>query len=112
MKKIEYKNHSIISQLKNLNKIDDQFVFYIENLSLEELISIKLESTLRSLNFKFFNFPLWHNTHKIVSEALVNAAINLSNNNSEASRLLGLDLSQYRNYLAEFGYEVITWEKS
>lgn len=111
MKEIYYKNYSKISELKKLNKIDDQFVFYVETLSLEDLISIKLETTMRNLNFKFFNFPLWKTTHKIVSEALVNSIINIASNNSEAARLLGLDLRQYRNYLAEFGYEIKTWER-
>jgi len=94
-----------------MNKIDDQFVFYIENLNLEDLISIKLETTLRSLNFKFFNFPLWKSTHRIVSEALINSVINIAKNNSEAARILGLDLKQYRNYLSEFGYTIKTWER-
>lgn len=111
MKEIYYKNYSKISELKKLNKIDDQFVFYVETLALEDLISIKLETTMRNLNFKFFNFPLWKTTHKIVSEALVNSIINIANNNSEAARLLGLDLRQYRNYLAEFGYDIKTWER-
>tara|TARA_E500000331_G_C17056549_1_gene626311 strand:+ start:139 stop:477 length:339 start_codon:yes stop_codon:yes gene_type:complete len=111
MKDIEYKNYSKISELKKMNKIDDQFVFYIENLNLEDLISIKLETTLRSLNFKFFNFPLWKSTHRIVSEALINSVINLAKNNSEAARILGLDLKQYRNYLSEFGYTIKTWER-
>jgi len=111
MKDIKYKNYSKISELKKMNKIDDQFVFYIENLNLEDLISIKLETTLRSLNFKFFNFPLWKSTHRIVSEALINSVINIAKNNSEAARILGLDLKQYRNYLSEFGYTIKTWER-
>ena len=111
MKDINYKNYSKIKELKKMNKIDDQFVFYIENLNLEDLISIKLETTLRNLNFKFFNFPLWKSTHRIVSEALINSVINLAKNNSEAARILGLDLKQYRNYLSEFGYSIKTWER-
>ncbi|QDP63280.1 MAG: hypothetical protein GOVbin703_27 [Prokaryotic dsDNA virus sp.] len=111
MKEISYKNYSKISELKKMNKIDDQFVFYIESLTLEDLISIKLETVLKNLNFKFFNFPLWKSTHRIVSEALINSVINISKNNSEAARILGLDLKQYRNYLSEFGYKIKTWER-
>ena len=111
MKEIYYKNYSKISELKSLNKIDDQFVFYIETLTLEDLISIKLETVMRNLNFKFFNFPLWKTTHKIVAEAMINSVITVAKNNSEAARILGLDLKQYRNYLSEFGYEIKTWER-
>ena len=110
-KVLYYKNYSKISELKSLNKIDDQFVLYVETLSLEDLISIKLETTLKSLNFKFFNFPLWKNTHRIVSEALVNSIINIASSNAEASRLLGIDMNQYKRCLKQFGYEIKTWER-
>ena len=111
MKEIYYKNYSKISELKNLNKIDDQFVFYIETLSLEDIITIKLESMMKSINFKFFNFPLWRSMHTIVSEALINSVITIASNNSEAARLLGIDLKLYRNYLSKFGYSIKTWER-
>jgi hypothetical protein len=112
MKEINYKNYSKISELKKMNKIDDQFVFYIESLSLEDLISIKLESTMQLLNFKFINFPLWKSFHTITSEALLTAVFGVASNNSEAARILGIDLKQYKNYLSKFGYEIKTWERS
>ena len=108
MKEINYKNYSKISELKKMNKIDDQFVFYVESLSLEDLISCKLESTMKNLNFKFFNFPLWKSFHTITSEALITAVFGIASNNSEAARILGIDLKQYKNYLSKFGYEIKT----
>lgn len=111
MKEIKYKNYSKISELKNMNKIDDQFVLYIETLSIEDIISVKLETMMRSLNFKFFNFPVWKSMHTIVSEALINSVITIASNNSEAARILGIDLKLYRNYLSKFGYQINTWEK-
>ncbi len=111
MKEINYKNYSKISELKKMNKIDDQFVFYIESLSLEDLISIKVESIMKNLNFKFFNFPLWKSFHTITSEALITAVFGVASNNSEAARILGIDLKQYKNYLSRFGYEIKTWER-
>ena len=111
VKELHYKNYSKLSELKKMNKIDDQFVYYLESLSLEDIISIKLELIMRSLNFKFFNFPLWKSFHKITSEALVNSIINIASNNSEACRILGIDMNQYRRCLKEFGYEIKTWER-
>jgi len=111
MRRISYKNYSKINELKKMNKIDDQFVFYIETLTLEDILSVKIESMMRNLNFKFYSFPLWHSMHKIISEALINSVFNLSKNNSEAARILGIDLKQYRKYVSEFGYEIKTWEK-
>ena len=112
MKEFNYKNYSKISELKKMNKIDDQFVFYIESLSLEDLIAIKIESVTRNLNFKFFNFPLWKSFHTITSEALITAVFGIASNNSEAARILGIDLKQYKNYLSKFGYEIKTWERT
>jgi hypothetical protein len=111
MKEINYKNYSKISELKKMNKIDDQFVFYIESLSIEDLIAIKIESTMKNLNFKFFNFPLWKSFHSITSEALIVAVFGVASNNSEAARILGIDLKQYKNCLSKFGYEIKTWER-
>ncbi len=111
VKHLYYKNYSKLSELKSLNKIDDQFVYYIESLSLEDIISIKLETMIRSLDFKFFNFPLWKSFHKIVSEALVNSIIGIASNNSEAARILGIDMNQYKRCLRDFGYEIKTWER-
>ena len=111
MKEINYKNYSKISELKKMNKIDDQFVFYIESLSIEDLIAIKRESTMKNLNFKFFNFPLWKSFHSITSEALIVAVFGVASNNSEAARILGIDLKQYKNCLSKFGYEIKTWER-
>ena len=112
MKEINYKNYSKISELKKMNKIDDQFVFYVESLSLEDLLAVKIESVTRNLNFKFFNFPLWKSFHTITSEALITAVFGIASNNSEAARILGIDLKQYKNYLSKFGYEIKTWERS
>jgi len=111
IKEINYKNYSRLSELKKLNKIDDQFVLYVESLSLEDLLSIKLESMMENLNFKFFNFPLYKSFHTIVTQALFNAVFGVASNNSEAARILGLDLKQYKNYLAKFGYQIKTWER-
>ena len=111
MKEINYKNYSKISELKKMNKIDDQFVFYVESLSLEDLLAVKIESVTRNLNFKFFNFPLWKSFHTITSEALITAVFGIASNNSEAARILGIDLKQYKNYLSKFGYEIKTWER-
>jgi hypothetical protein len=97
MKEIQYKNYSKIDELKKLNKIDDQFVFQVENLTLEDLISIKLETTLRNINFKFFNFPLWHSMHKIVAEAMINSIITVAKNNTEASRTINNTVHIYQN---------------
>jgi hypothetical protein len=110
-KEINYKNYSKLSELKSLNKIDDQFVLYVQSLSLEELLTIKLETMMQNLNFKFFNFPLYKSFHTIVTEALFNAVFGIASNNSEAARILGLDLKQYKNYLSKFGYEIKTWER-
>lgn len=110
-KEIHYKNYSKISELKSLNKIDDQFVFYIESLSLEDIIAIKLETFMKSVNYKFFNFPLLKTSQTIVSEALMNVVFGLASNHAEASRMLGINMKQYQRYLSKFGYKINTGDR-
>jgi len=102
----KYKNYSLINELKKENKLDSQFVFQIEALTLEEIIGIKLETMCRNLNFKFYSFPLWNSISRIVRDALLKSTFNIASSKSEAARILGIDLKSYKKYLKEYGYEV------
>tara|TARA_B100000131_G_scaffold158582_1_gene153755 strand:- start:240 stop:581 length:342 start_codon:yes stop_codon:yes gene_type:complete len=106
LRRIKYKNYSIISELKKLNKIDDQFVFLVEGLTLEEIIGIKIELFSRHLNYKLFGFPLWKSVPNMVKDALIKISFKLASNKSEASRMLGVDLKDYKKHLKQFGYEL------
>ena len=58
--------YSFRKKLKNQNKIDDDFEIVLNNLTLEEVISLKLELSSEYINSKLYNFPIWNNITYIV----------------------------------------------
>tara|TARA_Y100001963_G_C6603742_1_gene363772 strand:- start:217 stop:552 length:336 start_codon:yes stop_codon:yes gene_type:complete len=106
MKRIKYKNYSIIKELKKNKLIDDQFIIICDSLKLEDIIGIKIELFSRHLNYKFFGFPLWKSVPDMVRDALLKVSFKIAASKSEASRMLGVDLSDYKKYLKQFGYEL------
>ena len=52
MKRIKYRNYSIINELKKNKLIDDQFIFICDRLTLEDIIGIKIELFSRHINNK------------------------------------------------------------
>ena len=106
MKRLKYKNYSIIKELKKNNSIDDQFIMMCDALTLEDIIGIKVELFSRHINYKLFGFPLWKSVPDMVREALLKVSFKIASSKSEASRMLGVDLSDYKKYLKQFGYEL------
>ena len=106
MRQIKYKNYSIILELKKSKKIDEQFVHMCENLTLEEIIGLKVELFSRHLNYKFFGFPLWKSVPHMVRDALLKVSFKIAASKTEAARILGVDLSDYKKYLKQFDYEL------
>ena len=106
MKRLKYRNYSIIRELKTKKQIDDQFVIMCDSLKLEDIIGVKIELFSRHINYKLFGFPLWKSVPDMVRDALLKVSFKIASNKSEASRMLGVDLSDYKKYLKQFGYEL------
>ena len=59
-------NYSIIKKLEKEKKLNKHTLNDINNISLEELIAVKLELSTRYLCGKFYGMPLWKITrHKL-----------------------------------------------
>ena len=67
----KYSNYSIINKLKSEKKITDNTLNNINNISLEDLIAIKLELSTRFLCGKFYGLPIWRLTRHAVTDALL-----------------------------------------
>ena len=96
------KNYNSI--LKDINKKFDNkdFEFILNNLTLEEVVLAKLELSSRSVNEKFFGYPLYNNVQNIVKESLVKFALEFCDTKERACSMLGLSRSQFIKYIKKY----------
>ena len=91
------------SVLKDINnKFDNKnFEYILSNLTLEDVITAKLELSARSLNGKLFGYPIYKNVQHIVRESLVRFALKFCNSQEKAANLLGIDVRQLKMYISK-----------
>ena len=101
----KYSNYSIIKKLKSEEKINDNTLNNINNISLEDLIAIKLELSANNINNRLYGFDIWRNTNSIVKEALLKFAISTTNSKKDAARFLGLTYSEFKKVQSKYKVE-------
>jgi hypothetical protein len=75
----------------------------IGNLSLEELIALKLELAFRSVKTPIFGIPIWRTTPKIVRDAVIKYTLAATGSKLFSARLLGMNNGEFSNYLTKLG---------
>ena len=104
MKKDPKKNYSISKKLKLENKIDEDFEVRISNLTLEDIIALKLELSSKTFKGKFYGLQLYKYIQDIARNAVVKFAIAATNSKIKASYILGISYKQLK-YIQK-GYEL------
>jgi hypothetical protein len=92
-KKNEGKNryYSVSKKLRKEGKSSEEFEILLNNLSLEEVIGLKLELCSRfSLNGKMYGLPLWQAMPSITRDAVLKFALSATRTKRDAARFLGL----------------------
>lgn len=89
-------DYSIISKLKDQNKLNDQLLVCINKLSLEDLIAVKLELSTNLLNNRLYGFDIWNKMPSITKEAILKFSLSVTKNKSDAARFLGLTKQNFR----------------
>lgn len=89
MKKIK-NNYSISKILREKGKSNDYFEILLANLSLEELISLKLELAYKAIGFPLLGYPIWKSMNYLCKEALLRYSLTATGSKRQAARLLGL----------------------
>ena len=73
-------------------KSSEEFEIIFNNLSLEEVIGLKLELASKSaFNGKLYGVPLWYSIPNIVRDAVLKYALSATRSKREAARFLGLN---------------------
>tara|TARA_R110000824_G_scaffold1178_2_gene6321 strand:+ start:507 stop:899 length:393 start_codon:yes stop_codon:yes gene_type:complete len=100
-----YEHYSIISKLSQEEKVDNKTLSYISNLSLEDLIAIKLELSTRILGGKFYGIPLWNSIRNITNEAVLKTAVSICRSKNESAKFLGIDYTDFRKLIKKYNIE-------
>jgi hypothetical protein len=104
MKKIrsKYKNKSVINKLLYNNIINESNLTFIDSMTLEDLVAVKLELSARYINNKLYAFNLLSNTNRLVKEAIIKFAISATQSKMDAARFLGIDYEGLRKLVNEY----------
>jgi len=101
----KYKNYSIINKFLSEDKISNSTLNNINNISLEDLIAIKLELATRYTCGKFYGMPLWKITRHTVVDALLKTGLSIAKTKKEAARFLGVDYMDFNRYIKKYKTE-------
>jgi len=87
------RNHyySLSNKLRKEGKSSEEFEILFNNLSLEEVIGLKLELASKfGLRGKMYGLPIWYSLRTIVKDAVLKYAVSATRSKREAARFLGL----------------------
>ena len=99
------KNYSIIKKLRSENKSTVEFEVMLNNLTLEEIIALKLELSSKSINHKLYGFGLASAVPKIVQDALLKYAASATRSKKEAASFLGITKSAFNKLYKKYKIE-------
>ena len=75
---------------------------FVSNLSLEDLIALKLEISSRPVSGKLFGIPIWKSIPFIVRDAVLKTAISVCRTKVDAANLIGMDVDKMDNLLKKY----------
>ena len=96
------KSYSIIRKLRKEGKLPEEMEIFVSNLSLEDLIALKLEISSRPVSGKLFGIPIWKSIPFIVRDAVLKTAISVCRTKVDAANLIGMDVDKMNNLLKKY----------
>ena len=82
--------YSLSKKLRREERSNDEFEIMLSQLTLEEVIGLKLELGSKTLDGRLFGLPIWTSLHSIVQDAVLKYTFSASRTQGEAMRFLGL----------------------
>ena len=95
-------HYSTINRLQREKKIDEVFLSRINQLTLEELIAVKLETAARFINNKLYGFPIWKSLHYVCREAVLMFALSSTRSINDAASFLGISQSEIKENIKKY----------
>tara|TARA_R100001510_G_C7458212_1_gene79938 strand:- start:52 stop:396 length:345 start_codon:yes stop_codon:yes gene_type:complete len=96
------KSYSIIRKLRKEGNLPEEMEIFVSNLSLEDLIALKLEISSRPVSGKLFGIPIWKSIPFIVRDAVLKTAISVCRTKVDAANLIGMDVDKMDNLLKKY----------
>ena len=96
------KSYSIIRKLRKEGKLPEEMEIFVSNLSLEDLIALKLEIASKPISGKLYGIPIWKSIPFIVRDAVLKTAISVCRTKVDAANLLGMDVDKINNLLKKY----------
>jgi len=106
------KNHSVIRKLRKEGKLPEEMEIFVANLSLEDLIAIKLEMAGKPVNGKLFGIPIWKSAPFIIREALLKTAISVCKTKTESAAFLGIHPDKLNKLIKKYQIQSFFEESS
>jgi len=89
------KYYSVIKKLQRENKINEEFMVMLNSITLEDLISIRLELAAKAMKGKFFNFPILSVFKHVCVDAALKFAYSAARSPGEAAAFLGISIRKF-----------------
>ncbi len=93
---------SKLKELKSDNKITDKFLDQISLLTLEDIITIKLELSLKNSGGLLYGLPIWNNLSDIIRYSLLKSSLSMCKNKTEAANFLGITLGHLLELIEKY----------
>ena len=101
----KYSNYSISRSLKIAGKSSEEFEVMLAQLTLEEIIALKLEISAKVINNKLYGFEFWKAIPRIAKDALLKFAVSASQTQQDACRILGIKPAELRRLKEIYDFE-------
>ena len=99
------RNKSVINKLTNEGFLDNTVLVNINNITLEDLIAIKLELAIKQVNNRLYGFDIWRRSGYIIREALLKFAISATQSKMDAARFLGVNYLEFKKLIKKYELE-------
>ena len=99
------RNKSVINKLTNEGFLDNTLLVNINNITLEDLIAIKLELAIKQVNNRLYGFDIWRRSGYIIREALLKFAISATQSKMDAARFLGVNYLEFKKLIKKYELE-------
>tara|TARA_B100000131_G_scaffold208518_1_gene200584 strand:- start:311 stop:664 length:354 start_codon:yes stop_codon:yes gene_type:complete len=104
--------YSFCRKLRSEGRSNNEFEARLSELSLEEVIGLKLELSTKDLNGKLYGFPVWHSMPDIIKDAIIKYALSATKTKGEAASFLGLTPENFHKLCKRYNSEEYFLKKS